>query len=103
MSEKPGSVLFCCSRNAIRSPMAEGICKRLIGTTIYIDSAGLHPQSEPDGFMITCMDELGINMRNHHCKSFEQLYDISFDIVIAMSEAAYSRAKELTRMMASTV
>ncbi|MEM7072916.1 MAG: low molecular weight phosphatase family protein, partial [Pseudomonadota bacterium] len=47
--------------------------------------------------------ELGINMRNHHCKSFEQLYDISFDIVIAMSEAAYSRAKELTRMMASTV
>ena len=34
--ELPGSVLFACSHNAIRSPMAESILKYLHGHRIYV-------------------------------------------------------------------
>ena len=34
MGELPGSVLFCCTANALRSPMAEGILKLLHGRRI---------------------------------------------------------------------
>ena len=46
--ELPGSVLFCCTLNSIRSPMAEAIMKSLHGRRIYIDSAGVREgETEP--------------------------------------------------------
>ncbi len=41
MADLPGSVLFACTTNAVRSPMAEGIMKSLFGHRVYIDSAGV--------------------------------------------------------------
>ncbi|MEX2008932.1 MAG: low molecular weight phosphatase family protein, partial [Dongiaceae bacterium] len=38
MADLPESVLFCCTTNAVRSPMAEGILKWLHGRHIYVDS-----------------------------------------------------------------
>ena len=37
----PGAVLFCCTQNAIRSPMAEGMLKQILGRKIYVDSVGV--------------------------------------------------------------
>ena len=37
----PGSVLFACDRNTIRSVMAEAIMKHLVGHRVYVDSAGV--------------------------------------------------------------
>ncbi len=105
LSEEPEqieSVLFCCSMNAIRSPIAEGLLKRTIGTKIYVDSAGVR-QSHPDGFMIAIMDEINIDMRNHQCKTFDHLQDSYFDLIIAMSAEAQHHAIELTRTMACTI
>ena len=42
MSVLPPSVLFACSHNSIRSPMAEGLAKRLYGNTAYMESVGVH-------------------------------------------------------------
>ena len=51
MTELPGSVLFACDRNSIRSPMAEAIMKHLVGHRVYVDSAGVQLSGdEPDGF-----------------------------------------------------
>ena len=53
---KIGSLLFCCTLNAVRSPMAEGLAKRLLGTRVYVDSAGV--KREPvDPFVIAALDE----------------------------------------------
>ena len=49
MADLPGSVLFACTTNAVRSPMAEGIMKSLFGQLVYIDSAGVRREEiDPD-------------------------------------------------------
>ena len=64
MRDLPDAVLFACSRNSVRSPMAEGLLKHLLGHRIYVDSVGVRPD-EIDPFVIEVMDELGIDLSNH--------------------------------------
>ena len=85
MRELPGSVLFCCTANALRSPMAEGILKRLHGQRIFVDSAGLRAEAM-DPFAVAVMDEIGIDLARHRPKSFEDLEDSSFDLIIYQRE-----------------
>jgi protein-tyrosine-phosphatase len=92
----PTSVLFACSFNAVRSPMAEAILRAYHGRRLFVDSVGLRVQ-EPDPFAIAVMDEIGIDMSRHRAKSFEDLEDTSFDLVISLSPEAQHRAVELTR------
>lgn len=98
----PGSVLFCCTQNAIRSPMAEGILKSLHGQRIYVDSAGVR-QGTVDGFAVAAMEEIGIDISRHRSKSFDQLEDGSFDLIISLSPEAQHKAVEMTRTMACEV
>ena len=96
MSELPGSVLFACTMNAIRSPMAEGFLKFLHGTRTYVDSAGMRAE-DVDGFAIAVMEEMGIDISRHAAKTFDDLEDDLFDIVITLSPEAHHRALEMTR------
>lgn len=102
MGTAPGSVLFCCTFNAIRSPMAEGILKYLHGKSIFVDSVGVRAQ-EIDGFVIAVMDEIGIDMSKHRSKTFDDLEDTSFDLIISLSPEAQHKAVEMTRTMACDV
>ena len=47
----PGAVLFSCSHNAIRSPMAEAIMKHYYGHRVFVDSCGVRP-GERDEFIV---------------------------------------------------
>lgn len=98
----PSAVLFACTMNAIRSPMAEGIMKSLHGHHVYVDSVGIRA-GEPDGFMIEAMGEIGIDMSGHKVKIFSELQDTSYDLVISLSPEAQHSAVELTRTMAIEV
>ena len=100
MDELPGSVLFACGHNAVRSPMAEGLMKYLLGTRVYVQSAGVRP-GELDPFAVAVMDELGIDIARHHPRSFEELEDDYFDLVISLAPEAQHRAVELTRATAT--
>ena len=99
MVELPSAVLFACTMNSVRSPMAEGILKFLHGTRIYVDSTGVRA-SEVDGFAIAVMDEIGIDIASHKPKVFEALEDSYFDLIISLSPEAQHRAIEMTRVMA---
>jgi len=101
-SHLPGSVLFACSYNAIRSPMAEGLLKHLHGKRLYIDSVGVRA-NPVDPFVVAVMRELGIEMSRHHSKTFDDLADTSFDLVITLSPEAQHKAVEMTRTMACEV
>ena len=98
MAERPGSVLFACTMNAVRSPMAEAIAKHLYGRHVYIDSVGVRKR-DIDGFAIAVMDEIGIDLSGHRAKTFDELEDSSFDLVISLSPEAQHRAVEMTRTM----
>ncbi|MAI06944.1 MAG: low molecular weight phosphatase family protein [Alphaproteobacteria bacterium TMED87] len=93
------SVLYCCTFNAVRSPMAEGIMKKFYGESIFVDSVGVHV-GKLDPFILEVMQEIEVDMRNHKPKSFEHLSGQSFDYVISLSPNAQHKAVELTRYMA---
>jgi protein-tyrosine-phosphatase len=98
----PGAVLFACTSNSIRSPMAEGYLKFLHGKRVFVDSVGLRAR-EVDGFAVAVMQEIGIDITRHRAKTFDQLEDTSFDLVVTLSPEAQHRAIELTRTMAVDV
>ncbi|MEZ5831494.1 MAG: arsenate reductase ArsC [Dongiaceae bacterium] len=102
MTGLPGSVLFCCTQNAIRSPMAEALLKYFHGKRIYVDSVGVRA-SEIDGFVVAVMDEIGIDVSKHRSKTFDDLEDTSFDLIISLSPEAQHKAVEMTRTMACDV
>lgn len=102
MGDLPGSVLFACSQNSVRSPMAEAILKHFLGHRVYVDSVGVR-HGEVDSFAVAVMQEIGIDIERHRAKTFDDLEDSSFDIVISLSPEAHHRALEMTRTMSCEV
>ncbi len=102
IKDRPHSVLFACTQNSVRSPMAEALGRHFFGTEIYFASAGLK-KGEEDRFAITSMEELGIDMSKHRPKTFEDLEDSSFDLIVTLSPEAHHKALEFTRTMAVEV
>ncbi|MEM9210044.1 MAG: low molecular weight phosphatase family protein [Pseudomonadota bacterium] len=108
MSDWPGSILFCCDHNSVRSPMAEGLMKRHAGKAAYVQSAGVKHDREIDGFSIAVCAELGVQLANHQTRSFQELEDLgdeldSYDLIIALSPTSFNVAKELTQFGSTEV
>ena len=87
----PSSVLFVCYLNSIRSPMAEGLMKNLVGNKIYIQSCG-ESKGDLDTLMVAVMKEKGIDMSAHSARSLTELNDQSYDLIIAFTEGAAAAA-----------
>jgi protein-tyrosine-phosphatase len=102
MPDLPSAVLFACTMNSVRSPMAEALLKHLHGNRIYVDSVGTR-KSEIDPFAVAVMEEIGIDLARHRSKSFAQLEDSSFDLIVTLSPEAQHKAMEMTRTMACEV
>jgi len=98
----PASLLFACSENSVRSPMAEALAKRLYGQASYIDSVGVRA-SEVDFFAAAALDELGIDVHRHHAKTFDDVDPSSFDLIVTLSPEAHHQALEFTRGTAAEV
>ena len=90
---RPGAVLFSCSMNAVRSPVAEGLAKALFGREVYFASAGVR-EGEPDPFAQAVMAEVGLDITGHRPHTFEDLEDSSFDLIVTLSPEAHHKALE---------
>ena len=104
----PQSILYSCQPNAVSSPLAEGIMKKLYGTGTYVQSVGVINDLEIDGFSIAVCDEIGVELSRHRSRSFDEMErwgdDLSsFDLIVALSPASQRRALELTRLFHLTV
>ncbi|HRD78497.1 MAG TPA: low molecular weight phosphatase family protein [Hyphomicrobiaceae bacterium] len=95
----PGSVLFACTMNAVRSVMAAAILRHLAGKRVYVESAGVRA-GESDPFVAAVMSEIGIDVSQHHPRTIGELFDTNFDVVISLSPEAHHHAIEMTRTMA---
>ncbi len=99
---RPQSILFACTLNTVRSPMAEALARHYFGREIYFASAGLK-SGEPNGFAMAAMEEIGIDLTRHKPHTFEELEDSNFDVIVTLSPEAHHRALEFTRTMAVEV
>ncbi len=99
MSGLPGAVLFACGMNRVRSPMAAGLLRRMLGTRVFVDSCGVRsdPGGWSDPFVAAVMDEMGVDMSLHSPKTFDDLEDESFDVVVSLTPEAHHRAGEIAR------
>ncbi len=97
-ARRPQSVLFACTTNTVRSPMAEALGRHYFGKQIFFASAGLK-RGTRDDFAIAVMDEIGLDMSKHKPQVFEDLEDMNFDLIISLSPEAHHKALEFTRTL----
>jgi protein-tyrosine-phosphatase len=102
MAAKEGAILFACTMNAVRSPMAAAMLRHLSRGGLYIESAGVKAGSL-DPLAMEAMEEIGLEIGKHKPRRFEDLEDGSFDLVITLSPEAHHKAMELTRTAATKV
>jgi len=98
----PGSVLFACTQNAIRSPIAEGLAKRLYGRASFVQSVGVQT-GEIDAFAVAVLDEVGVDGSHHRAKTFGDVDPSEFDLIVSLSPEAHHSALEFTRNSATEV
>jgi protein-tyrosine-phosphatase len=104
-STKPQAVLFACGFNSVRSPMALGLFKQLIGPPTYVASAGVRKR-DLDPFAVEALDEVGVDIARHRPMTFEELEDwegLNFDLIVTLAPEAHHKALELTRTIAADV
>jgi protein-tyrosine-phosphatase len=101
----PQAVLFACGWNAVRSPMAAGLFRHMVGQSVYVGSAGVR-KAELDPFAVAVMQEIGIDIGKHRPLTFEELEEwegLNFDLIVTLAPEAHHRALELTRRLAADV
>lgn len=95
----PGAILVACGQNAVRSPMAAALLRQHFGSRVYVASAGVRA-GELNPLAVEVMTEIGIDISGHEPRTFTDLDDTSFDLVISLAPEAHHHAVEMTRTMA---
>lgn len=85
-SELP-TVLFVCSMNSVRSPIAAALARRHFPGRLIARSAGVR-SGKADHFVHEVMEEIGIDMSVHTPHTMDELMASRFDLVITLAEDA---------------
>jgi protein-tyrosine-phosphatase len=94
----PGSVLFVCTHNSIRSPMAAELMRLRFGPLVRVDSVGVRPSDEVSAMAAFVVDEKGGDISRWRPKgfeAFEENEDGPFDLIVSLSPEAHHRALDL--------
>lgn len=98
----PGSVLFLCGQNSIRSPIAEQIARAVLPRSVFVASAGIRP-GERDPFVDAVLAERGLGLGGRQPQLLDDMEDAYFDLIVTLAPQAHHRALELTRSEAVDV
>ncbi len=90
----PAEVLFICSGNSARSPMAEGWLNHLGGGRVTARSAGISP-APVQPLAVAAMAEHGVDISGHRPVSLSALAGRSFGRVITLCDKAREACGEL--------
>ncbi|WP_280173820.1 hypothetical protein [Devosia lucknowensis] len=81
------SVLFVCSMNSVRSPIAAALARQAFPGRIIARSVGVNG-GKADQFVHEVMEEVGIDMSVHTPHILDELVANHFDLVITLSDDA---------------
>lgn len=96
----PASVLFACTHNIIRSPMAAALMRLQFGRLVRVDSVGLRPGEEVSAMAAFVIDEVGGDIAKYRPKGFEhfqsEFYEEGpFDLIVSLSPEAHHTVLDL--------
>lgn len=95
------SILFVCLGNICRSPLADGIAKKIAkdhNLNLYIDSAGTghwHVGNPPCENSIRVANNNGVDISDQRARLIEKEDKKKFDFVVVMDENNYQDLKKL--------
>jgi len=82
-------ILFVCSGNTCRSPMAEGMARKIFGTHAEVESAGTHAhlRDPPAANAVKTMrDKFGVDISSHRSRNVDQVHVEEFDYIVPMAD-----------------
>ena len=94
MTEKK-RILFICTGNACRSPLAEAILRHLSPEKYDVYSAGTHP-SVVYPYVIDVLQEKHINAQGLRSKSINKFLDTPIDVAITLCDHAKKNCPTLS-------
>nr|WP_281175357.1 hypothetical protein [Devosia epidermidihirudinis] len=80
-------MLFVCSMNSVRSPMAAALARQAFPGRVITRSVGVNG-GKADQFVHEVMEEVGIDMSVHTPHILDELVANRFDLVITLSDDA---------------
>lgn len=82
------TLLFLCTGNCCRSPLAEAIARDVAGDKFEVHSAGAIPAGYIHPLTLSTLDQLGISADGLSSKSWDEYVDKPIDIAIMLCEFA---------------
>jgi protein-tyrosine-phosphatase/DNA-binding transcriptional ArsR family regulator len=83
---EPVRVLFLCTGNSARSPIAEALARARSGGSIEAHSAGSHPRPLHPNALRVMRDEYGLDLSAHTPRSLDEFAGQRFDWVISLCD-----------------
>lgn len=87
------TVLFVCSVNSVRSPIAAALARKNFPGRLIARSAGV-ASGKADGFVHEVMEEVGVDMSVHTPHTMDELMATRFDLLITLSDQAKAAVVE---------
>jgi len=102
----PTSVLFACTHNIIRSPMAAELMRLQFGSLVRVDSVGLRPGEEVSAMAAFVVDEVGGDISLWRPKGFDYFKSVyyedgPFELIVSLSPEAHHTALEHVPQLAA--
>jgi len=92
---RPVAVLFVCTGNSIRSPIAEALLRHHGGNRVTVASAGTHPREHLHPHAVRVLDkQFGIDVSSQHTEGIAGMAGRRFDHVVTLCDKARERCPE---------
>lgn len=89
-------ILFVCTGNTCRSPMAEGIARQMFGNKIQVESAGTHAhvRDPPAANAVRVLQsKYGVDISSHRSRSVDHVHIEDFDYIVPMADDIHDYLK----------
>lgn len=92
---RPTSVLFVCTGNSARSPIAEALLRDRAGDRVTVTSAGTRPKDAIHPDAVRALDEaFGIDLAGRRPHALDELRTRRYDIVVTLCDKAREACPE---------